>query len=124
MIQQKLTKTETKMILITKTLIIFPLWKTFHFWQSKSNQAKAMQLLQHWWSDRSEATFISISLTSTHVRSLAVPLNSGIRKNSQTFTQFWRWLLKIWFLLRRRKHLWKDCFQSADADSRQTQLNV
>jgi len=35
MIQQKLTKTNTKMI--TKTLVIFPLhlqqhWKTFHFW--------------------------------------------------------------------------------------------
>ena len=54
-----------------------------------------MQLPQHWWSDRSEATLISTSLTSTHVRLVAVPSNSGIRKNSQTFTQFWRWLLKI-----------------------------
>ena len=145
MIQQKLTETK-KMILITKTLVIFPLfytparrlrppvpvhlqphWKTFHFWQpswqSKSNQAKAVQLPQHWWSDQSEATLISTLLTSTRVRLVAVPSNSGIRKNSQTFTQFWRWLLKIWFLLRRRKHLWKDCFGLRNADIRETQSN-
>ena len=111
MIQQKLTETKTKMILITKTVVIFPLWKIFHFWQpswqSKSNQAKAMQLPQHWWSDRSEATLISTSLTSTHFRLVVVPSNSGIRKNSQTLTQFWRGFLKIWFLLRRRKHLYE-----------------
>ena len=98
------------MILITKTLVIFHFWQPS--WQSKSNQTKAIKLPQHGWSDRSEATLISklTSLTSTHVRLVAVPSNSGIRKNSQIFTQFWRWLLKIWFLLRRRKHLWKDCF--------------
>jgi len=68
------------MILTTKTLVIF------HFcqpsWQSKSNQTKAIKLPQHWWSDRSEATLISklTSLTSTHVRLVAVPSNSGIRK--------------------------------------------
>jgi len=38
MIQQKLTKTKTTMIRITKTLVIFP----------PSNQATAMQLPQHW----------------------------------------------------------------------------
>ena len=41
-----------------------------------------MQLPQHWWSDRSEATLISTSLTSTHVRLVAVPSNSGIRKKT------------------------------------------
>jgi len=85
MIQQKLTKTKTKMILITKTLVIFsPFYTPAE--QEQPSQAH-MQLPQHWWSDRSEAKFISTSLTSTHVRLVAVPSNSGIRKNTQTFTQ-------------------------------------
>ena len=92
-------------------------WKTFHFrqpsWQNKSNQAKAMELLQHWWSDRSGAISIGTSLTSTRVRLLAMLSTSGIRKNNQTPTPFWRWLRKIWFRLHHRKHLLKNYFRFA-----------
>ena len=44
MIQQKLTKTKTKMILITKTLVIFPLFTALHVMQTRYCDENSVRL--------------------------------------------------------------------------------
>jgi len=43
MIQQKLTKTKTKMIVITKTLVIFPLYTSRHLYWPSADRAIDVQ---------------------------------------------------------------------------------